>query len=72
MFLSIKLNSFCDIYLETFYRNYQLSTTVGLQVFSFVHPLLLCAIIPIKSSSNAETDKEKILFENKNKSGIYM
>jgi hypothetical protein len=28
-------------------------------------------IIPIKSYSNAEADKKKILKENKNKSGIY-
>jgi hypothetical protein len=33
---------------------------------------LLCAIIPIKSYSNAEADKAKILQENKNKLGIYM
>jgi hypothetical protein len=35
-------------------------------------PVLLCAFIPIKSYSNAENDKAKILTENKNKSGIYM
>jgi len=29
-------------------------------------------IVPIKTYSNAETDKEKILKDNKNKSGIYM
>jgi len=34
--------------------------------------LSLVPIVPIKTYSNAETDKEKILFENKNKSGIYM
>jgi len=34
--------------------------------------LSLAAIIPIKSYSNAESDKGKILKENKNKSGIYM
>jgi len=34
-------------------------------------PFLLAAIIPIKSYSNAEADKAKILKENKNKSGIY-
>ena len=33
---------------------------------------LLAAIIPIKSYSNAEDDKDKILKENKDKSGIYM
>src|SRR5437588_4644330 len=35
-------------------------------------PFLLCAIIPIKSYSNTEADKDKILSDNKNKSGIYM
>jgi len=35
-------------------------------------PIFLCAIIPIKSYSNAEADKAKIIKENKNKSGIYM
>ena len=34
--------------------------------------LSLAAIIPIKSYSNAEAEKDKILSENKNKSGIYM
>ena len=37
-----------------------------------IDPVLLCAIIPIKSYSNAEADKKKIIKENKNKSGIYM
>jgi hypothetical protein len=35
-------------------------------------PVLLCAFIPIKSYSNAEADKSKILKENTTKSGIYM
>ena len=34
--------------------------------------LSLAAIIPIKSYSNGEADKAKILNDNKNKSGIYM
>ena len=34
--------------------------------------LSLAAIIPIKSYSNAETEKSTILKENTNKSGIYM
>jgi len=34
--------------------------------------LSLAAIIPIKSYSNAEDNKDTILKENKNKSGIYM
>ena len=29
-------------------------------------------VVPIKSYSNAEADKDKILSDNKNKSGIYM
>ena len=33
---------------------------------------LLCAIIPIKIYYNAEADKDIILKENTNKSGIYM
>ena len=37
-----------------------------------IDPFLLCAIIPIKSYSNAEADKGKILKENQNKSGIYI
>jgi hypothetical protein len=32
----------------------------------------LCAIVPIKSYSNAEVDKSTILKENKDKSGVYM
>ena len=38
----------------------------------FIDPFLLAAIVPIKSYSNAEADKDTILKENKNKSGIYM
>jgi len=34
--------------------------------------VLLAAIIPIKTYSNAEADKATILSDNKNKSGIYM
>ena len=34
--------------------------------------LSLAAIIPIKSYSNAEDEKDKILKDNQNKSGIYM
>ena len=33
---------------------------------------VLAAIVPIKSYSNVEADKDKILSDNKNKSGIYM
>jgi len=49
----------------------ELSTTAE-ELISLIDPVLLCAIIPIKSYSNAEADKSKILKENKNKSGIYM
>ena len=34
--------------------------------------LSLAAIIPIKSYSNVSVDKDQILSDNKNKSGIYM
>jgi hypothetical protein len=34
-------------------------------------PVLLAAIIPIKSYSNVEGEKAQILKDNKNKSGIY-
>jgi len=33
---------------------------------------VLCAIVPIKTYSNAEQDKDKIISDNKDKSGIYM
>jgi hypothetical protein len=38
----------------------------------FIDPVFLCAFIPIKSYSNAETEKGQILKENKKKSGVYM
>jgi len=38
----------------------------------YIDPFWLAAIIPIKIYSNAEADKDKILSDNKNKSGIYM
>ena len=47
-----------------------LSTTAG--YIGYPDPVLLAAIIPIKNYSNTEADKDKILKENKNKSGIYM
>ena len=37
-----------------------------------IDPFLLCAIVPIKSYSNAEADKVQIINDNQNKSGIYM
>ena len=50
----------------------EFSTIVGLHYLRIDYVLLLAAIIPIKSYSNAEIDKDKILKDNKNKSGIYM
>jgi len=47
------------------------STTAGLTNF-YIYPFLFAAIIPIKSYSNTEADKDKIIKENNNKSGIYM
>ena len=37
-----------------------------------INPVLLAAIVPIKSYSNAKAEKYIILKENKDKSGIYM
>jgi len=48
----------------------ELSTTVELLFTSY--SWLLAAFVPIKIYSNTEADKDKILSENKNKSGIYM
>ena len=46
---------------------------MGYRVCSFGwDPFLLAAIIPIKTYSNAEADKDTILSDSKNKSGIYM
>jgi len=56
--------------MSSSYLIFELSTIVG-GLTSFTDPLLLAAIISIKSYSNAEADKAKILKENKNKSGIY-
>ena len=47
-----------------------LSTIVG--DIGFTETFLLAAIIPIKNYSNTEADKDKILLDNQNKSGIYM
>ena len=47
-----------------------LSTTAG--DIGFSDFFLLTAIIPIKIYSNAEAEKDTILKDNKNKSGIYM
>ena len=68
MFISIEFQSYIFALLH---RNYELSTTVGLTGFD-IDPVLLAAFVPIKNYSNAEADKDKILSDNKNKSGIYM
>jgi len=47
-----------------------LSTIAG--YIGVTGPFLLAALIPIKNYSNAKDDKDKIIKENKNKSGIYM
>jgi hypothetical protein len=45
----------------------------GITTFFSIDPfLLLAATVPIKKYSNAEADKDQILSDNKNKSGIYM
>jgi hypothetical protein len=41
-------------------------------IYSDIDPFLLCAIIPIKSYSNAAADKSRVLKENKGKSGVYL
>jgi len=53
---------------------YLLIYFVGITTLFAINPegCLLAAIISIKIYSNAEAEKEKILSENNNKSGIYM
>jgi len=71
MFLSIKFNSSVIYIFSILHRNSELSTIAGLH--GWIDPfLLLAAMVPIKNYSNTEADKDKILKENKNKSGIYM
>jgi len=54
-------------------RFFGIATLFGVTRFFDIDPvLLLAAIVPIKSYSNAEADKVTIISENKNKSGIYM
>ena len=54
-------------------RFFGIATLFGVTRFFDIDPvLLLAAIVPIKSYSNTEADKDKILKENNNKSGIYM
>jgi len=51
----------------------ELSTIAGnLLAYLLIDPVLFAAIIPIKTYSNVEQDKDKILSDNQNKSGIYM
>jgi len=62
--------SFFGISLVTYYL---LICFFGITtLFGIDSVLLLAAIVPIKSYSNAEADKDKIIKENKDKSGIYM
>jgi len=57
------------IYITYFFIcSYMMSFNFG---FFFYDPIFLYTIIPIKIYSNAEADKDIILKENKNKSGIY-
>ena len=51
---------------------YLLICFFGITTLFGIDSFLLAAIIPIKTYSNAEAEKKKILKENKNKSGIYM
>jgi len=47
-------------------------TIVFFLILFYIDPFLLTALIPIKSYSNAEADKAKILKENLGLSGIYL
>jgi hypothetical protein len=52
---------------------YAMSNCLDISVMVLaLDPLLFCTLIPIKSYSNTETEKAKILSDNKKKSGIYM
>ena len=70
MFLSIELQSYGQYIFSILHRNYEIFTTEVVHYFS--DPCLLAAMVPIKIYSNAEAEKDKILSDNKNKSGIYM
>jgi hypothetical protein len=72
--LKIQLyNRYLGISLVNIVILFGINLFVGSWLASFyIDPTLLCAIIPIKSYSNAEVEKGKILQENKQKSGIYM
>jgi len=48
----------------------ELSTIVG--YIGFIDPVLFAALISVKTYSNAEAEKDTIIKENKDKSGIYM
>jgi hypothetical protein len=56
--------------LFIFYYN-SLGNPAPPSFFSIVPIYNVAAIIPIKVYSNAEADKDKILKDNQNKSGIY-
>ena len=49
-----------------------LSITAENMGLTGLDPVWLAALIPIKTYSNGEADKDQILKENQNKSGIYM
>ena len=49
-----------------------LSITAENMGLTGLDPVWLAALIPIKTYYNGEADKDQILKENKNKSGIYM
>jgi hypothetical protein len=52
---------------------YAISNFLDILVIKFcIDCFLLCVLIPIKSYSNAENDKEQILKDNKNKSCVFM
>ena len=63
------------------FRVCMLLLSTGLMIFTLLYLFLglfssdstfFCALIPIKIYSNAEVDKDKILSDNSEKSGIYM
>jgi len=73
IFISIKLQSYDLDVLKHYIEIINSLLQRGYQVCSFGwYPFLLCSIIPIKIYSNTEADKDTILSDNKNKSGIYM
>jgi len=70
MFLSIELQSYGQYIFQYYIEIWNYLLQWGLHISQEI-PCLFAAIIPIKSYSNAEADKDKIFKENKDKSGIY-